>query len=247
MNLPYSGTELELFATANNWKRYVATFIAPHIGERVLDVGAGIGSHIPFLFGIGVRDWVCLEPDQELASRLARDIADRELPAACRVVTGTLDQIGEMELFDTILYLDVLEHIAEDRVEIERAARRLTEGGSLVVLAPAHGFLYSAFDRAIGHHRRYSAAGLRALAPPECRIISCRSLDSAGFFASLGNRVLLRSAAPTPAQVAFWDKILVPISRRLDRHLNYRFGKSVLAVWKVAPSTPFGDRSGNEI
>jgi SAM-dependent methyltransferase len=233
MSLRYSGTELELFATANYWKRYVATFIAPHIGERVLDVGAGIGGHIPFLVGIGVRDWVCLEPDQQLASQLTRKIADRELPAACRIVTGTLDQIGQLELFDTILYLDVLEHIAEDRAELERAVSHLTEGGSLVVLAPAHEFLYSAFDRAIGHHRRYSAAGLRALAPPECRIVSCRLLDSAGFFASLGNRLLLRSATPTPAQLAFWDKILVPISRRLDRHLRYRFGKSVLALWTI--------------
>ena len=56
-------------------------------------------------------------------------------------------------------------------------------------------------------------------------------LDAAGFFLSLGNRVLLRSASPSPQQIAFWDKAVVPLSRVLDRCLGYRFGKSVLAVW----------------
>ena len=170
---------------------------------------------------------------QEFASRLARRIADGELPAACRVVTGTLDQLDELGTFNTVLYLDVLEHIAEDRIELAKAASRLTEGGSLIVLVPAHQFLFSAFDGAIGHYRRYSAASLRALAPPECRLVFCRMLDSAGFFASLANRLLLRSATPSPRQVAFWDKNFVPASRRLDRLVGYRFGKSILARWMM--------------
>jgi hypothetical protein len=233
MNLCYPGTELELFAAATNWKSYVAALVGPYIGETVLDVGAGIGGHVPFLFKPGVRDWVCLEPDLELASRIARRIAEGELPAACRVVSATLDQINEVERFSTILYLDVLEHIAEDRMELAKAASHLAQDGSLIVLAPAHQFLFSAFDGAIGHHRRYNAASLQALSPPECRVAFCRMLDSAGFFASLSNRLLLQSASPSPRQVAFWDKTLVPASRRLDRLVGYRFGKSILIRWTI--------------
>lgn len=142
---------------------------------------------------------------------------------------GTLDQLESPGPFSTVLYLDVLEHIAEDRTELTKAASCLTVGGSLVVLAPAHQFLFSAFDRAIGHYWRYTASRLQALAPPRCHLVSCRMLDPGGFFASLANSLLLRSATPSTKEIAFWDKILVPASRRLDRLLGYHFGKSILA------------------
>jgi hypothetical protein len=129
----------------------------------------------------------------------------------------------------------VLEHIADDRAEMEKAASRVADGGCLIVLAPAHQFLFSPFDAAIGHHRRYGGAALQRLAPPECRLVFSRMIDSAGFFASLANRLLLRSANPTPAQVQIWDRALVPISRELDGYLGYRFGKSILAMWRRTP------------
>jgi SAM-dependent methyltransferase len=242
MSYHYVGSELELFAAATNWKAYLAAVLRTFIIGRVLDVGAGIGSNVSYLHNGRVREWTCLEPDENLAGRIDERLATGQFPANCRVVTGTIASLDTKALFDAVLYLDVLEHIAEDRAELEKAASRLAEGGALIVLAPAHQFLFSAFDREIGHHRRYSAAGLRALAPPGCRLVFCRMLDSAGFFASFSNRLLLRSAAPSPAQIAFWDKILVPISRRLDRRLGYRFGKSVLALWKKAP--PAATRRG---
>jgi SAM-dependent methyltransferase len=231
MNFSYPGTELELFAAATNWKNYVAAMAAPFVGNSVLDVGAGIGTNVLFLSKPCIQDWLCLEPDQRLASQIARRIARGELPASCRVVNGTLEQLDEPARFATVLYLDVLEHIADDRAEMAKAASFLANGGSLIVLAPAHQFLFSAFDGAIGHYRRYSAQSLMALAPPGCRLISCRMLDSAGFFASLANRLVRRSVAPSPRQVAFWNRVLVPFSRRVDPCLGYRFGKSILAIW----------------
>ena len=112
------------------------------------------------------------------------------------------------------------------------AARRLAPGGNLVVLAPAHQFLFSAFDAAIGHYRRYNAGSLAALAPPGCRLRTTRMLDAAGFFASLANAALLRSSMPSPGQIKMWDGCLVPISRVLDRCTGHRFGKTVIAVWE---------------
>ena len=237
MNLRYPGGELELFAGATNWKSYIGGLLSPYLGETVLDVGAGIGGHVPFLCGSGVKEWVCLEPDERLASEIVRRIEGGDLPAFCRVVTGTIEALVGCGAFSTILYLDVLEHIAEDRVEMEKAAGRVADGGCLIVLAPAHQFLFSPFDAAIGHYRRYTAAALRAVTPPRCRLEVCRMLDSAGFFASLANRLLLRSARPTPAQIRFWDRALVPISQRLDPCLGYRFGKSILALWRRMPSS----------
>jgi len=61
-----------------------------------------------------------------------------------------------------------------------------------------------------------------------------RYLDSAGLLASLGNRLLLRQAMPSAAQLRIWDSCLVPVSRGLDRLLGYRLGKSILGVWQHA-------------
>jgi len=226
----YIGSELELFSTAIHWKRYFTGAIAPFIGARVLEVGAGIGSNMPYLRTSAVRVWVSLEPDPELARRIRERIGSGDLPPA-RVIVGTTADIEPSQCFDTILYLDVLEHIADDKCEIDRAARLLARGGTLVVLAPAHQFLFSRFDEAVGHVRRYSAAGLRALAPEGCRLISCLMLDAAGLLAALANRVLLRQATASSAQIALWDRVLVPISRWLDPVTGRKVGKTVVAVW----------------
>jgi SAM-dependent methyltransferase len=230
----YQGSELALFAGARHWKRYIAEMMAPFIGRRVLEVGAGIGSNIAYLHDARVRDWLCLEPDIAMAQGLEAKLAAGELPATCRVIASGTDGVPPGETFDSILYLDVLEHIADDRAELAKAMTLLGQGGALIVLAPAHRFLFTPFDAAIGHYRRYARAGLLGAAPPAARLRSCRMLDSVGFFASLGNRLLLRSAQPTAGEIALWDRAMVPVSRRLDPLLGYRFGKSVLAVWTAA-------------
>ncbi len=227
----YIGSELELFAAARNWKTYFAGILKPFIGARVLEVGAGIGSNIPFLMTPAVREWTSLEPDPALARRIEARIAAGDLPPLCRAVVGTLADIDPARRFDAILYVDVLEHIADDAGELARAGGMLAPGGNLVALAPAHQFLFSAFDKAIGHHRRYSGKSLVALQPPGCRLRAKLMLDSVGFFASLANRVLLRSAAPSPRQIAFWDGFLIPASRACDAVTGRSFGKTVVAVW----------------
>jgi SAM-dependent methyltransferase len=228
----YVGSELDLFAAARNWKSYLRRVIAPYYGRDVLEVGAGIGGTTRVFCDPSVRRWVCLEPDATLAETLAGSLQKGDLPAACEVAVGTLETLPEGEAFDTILYIDVLEHIEDDRAELERAAGRLRPGGHVVVLSPAHQFLYTPFDRAIGHFRRYSKATLRAAAPPGLTLVRLSYLDAAGMLLSLGNRLVLRSAMPTHRQIAFWDGWVVPVSRRLDPVLGHAVGKSVLGVWR---------------
>jgi SAM-dependent methyltransferase len=231
MSVAYQGSELPLFAEARHWKRYVGDLLAPFIGERVLEVGAGLGANIPFLHHPRVREWLCLEPDSDMAAELKRRIAARELPASCRAVVGDTGALGLEAMFDTALYLDVLEHIEDDRAELARVARHLAPRGALIVLAPAHPFLFSPFDRAIGHYRRYTPDSLLAAAPQNLILRHCRLIDSVGFFASLANRVALHSAAPSAREIAIWDRLMVPLSRAIDRVAGFRFGKSVLAIW----------------
>jgi SAM-dependent methyltransferase len=223
--LAYVGGELALFEKAWRWKRYWRRHIRQFIQGDVLEVGAGIGANTAALSDLPCRRWLCLEPDPSLASRVALPTSHHEL------VIGTIADLDPRSEFATILYLDVLEHIEDDRAELARAAALLAPGGSLIVLAPAHQFLYTAFDRAIGHFRRYNAHALRAIAPAGLGERKLVYLDSCGALASLGNRFLLRSATPSSRQILTWDRFLVPCSRWLDPLLLHKAGKSILAVW----------------
>lgn len=225
----YVGEELDLFRAARRWKRYVAARLAPYISGDVLEVGAGIGGTTRALAD-HQRSWTCLEPDASLAARLQESLNREPLALPCRAIAGTVADLPPDEAFDCILYIDVLEHIADDRAELERASQHLRRGGHLVVLAPAHQWLYSEFDRSIGHERRYTSATLRAAGPP-LRVLASFYLDSVGMFASAANRLLLRRDLPTPAQIRFWDGWLVRASRWLDPVLGRRVGKTVVVVW----------------
>jgi 2-polyprenyl-3-methyl-5-hydroxy-6-metoxy-1,4-benzoquinol methylase len=225
----YVGQELQLFSQAVNWKAYWRDQLAPFVHGSVLEVGAGDGNNAIWLQTLRFSRWVSLEPDPRLCTALRA----RVQPATRDdVVQGTLVDLVATERFDTILYIDVLEHIEDDRAELTRARDRLLPGGHLIVLSPAWQFLYSPFDAAIGHFRRYRRSSLAAAAPPGLTSVLIRYLDAAGMLASAGNRVLLRSSMPNARQIKIWDEGLVPISRRLDRLLGYRFGKSILGVWK---------------
>jgi hypothetical protein len=183
----------------------------------VLEVGAGIGANTKTLADLPRRRWVCLEPDPALTSQI-------ELPGGgYEVIVGITSDLDSCRKFDIILYLDVIEHIEDDRAQFARAAALLAPGGSLVVLAPAHQYLSTPFDRDIGHFRRYSRASLHAAAPEGLREQRLVYLDSCGALASLGNRLLLRSWLPTERQILTWDRFLVRCSRWLDPILRHRW------------------------
>lgn len=226
----YEGAELEFFADAKNWKAYVARQLASMITGDVLEVGAGIGITTQTLNRPTVRSWTALEPDPALAQR-ARAI--QQAPGCPRVdvVVGVLDDLPPSQVFDTILYVDVLEHIDDDASQLELAAQHACGGGRVIVLAPAHQWLFSPFDESIGHFRRYDRSMIESLATPGLRLDRCWYIDSAGLLVSAANRLVLRSSQPRPSQIKMWDRALVPISRMLDPLLGRKVGKSIIAVW----------------
>jgi SAM-dependent methyltransferase len=196
----------------------------------ILEVGAGIGAATATFNDGTQRRWVCLEPDRALADRINSSLPP-EL-TNCEVIVGTLSDLGPKEQFDGILYMDVLEHIEADAAELARAAAHLKPTGTLAILAPALPWLFTRFDAAIGHYRRYSKNSLRSIVPDGLRETKCIYLDSAGMLASLGNQLFLRSPIPSKAQIQFWDRAMVPISRYTDRALGYSIGRSILVVWQ---------------
>lgn len=230
MHAKYVGSELEIFASASHWRSYWAKMVEPHLGQNVLEVGAGIGS-VTKVLSSPANFWTALEPDPEMV----HDLSEQSLPPETAVVCGTIDDLGESASFDSVLYIDVLEHIEDDKKEIVRAAELLRPGGKLIVLAPAHHFLFSPFDSEVGHFRRYSLRALEGLRPAGFRAGSSRYLDSLGVLASVANKVFLRQARPTVRQIRFWDRYVIPVSRFVDPLLFYRVGKSALVVWVKLP------------
>jgi Methyltransferase domain len=230
-NRAYVGQELTIFAHAINWKKYYTSIIQPYFGKRVVEVGAGIGATTAVMCNGTQKEWICLEPDATLRTEIDRLISDGKLPTCCQTRGGFVSDLLPTALADTIIYIDVLEHIENDRTELETAADRLSSGGHLIVLSPAFNFLYSPFDKSIGHYRRYDRKMLCALTPSNCRVKKIIYLDSVGMATSVVNRFLLSQAMPTVAQIKFWDTYLIPISRSVDRVLGYRFGRSLLGIW----------------
>lgn len=235
----YVGDELTLFAQAQVWKGYVASQVSPFFGPDVLEVGAGLGATtealVPTARAAGLRRWMCLEPDADLCAEVQRRIEGGRLPAECTTSTSTLSQLPAEPAFDTILYMDVLEHIEDDFGEVAAAVSRLKPGGHLVVLAPAHDALFTPFDRAIGHFRRYDRRRMLAIEEPvkgQVRRARLRYLDCVGLLASAGNRFVLSSTMPTARQLWLWDRFMVRGSQWFDPLFGYRLGKSILAVWR---------------
>jgi len=230
--LDYIGDELAVFALAKNWKAYFAANLAPFIRGEVAEPGAGLGTTTLTLCDPAEKSgWLCVEPDRTMAENLLKLRDAGGLPARCDVHCGVLADLPAEKKFDTVIYIDVIEHIEDDQHEFETAAARLRPGGRIVILAPAWQHLYSPFDKRIGHFRRYSRATLAALRAPGLRLETSFYLDSVGYFASLANQIFMKQSMPVKSQIVLWDNVMVRASRVLDPLIFQTIGRSVIAVW----------------
>ena len=222
----YIGSELELFSHAKIWKRYWAEKLIPFIQGPVLEVGAGLGSNTKLLV-TKEMSWHQLEPDLEFYHKLKKINQNKK---NCEAFHGFLNdhEIGE---YQTIIYIDVLEHIQKDQQELKIAASRLKKNGCLIVLSPAHQFLMSNFDINIGHFRRYNKSMLRDLCPKRMVVKKQFYLDSVGLLASFAAH-FIKSGNPTSKQIFFWDRIMVPVSKILDPLLFFSVGKTIITIYE---------------
>lgn len=228
----YSGNELDNFEAAKNWKRYWSNLIQPYIGSRILEVGAGIGSTTRTLNYLQFDRWLCVEPDINLSKRIDEKIQNGQISRNVEIRNVFSSSLPKEEKFDTILYIDVLEHIERDCDELKTAANLLEDNGKIIILSPAHNFLFSEFDQKIGHYRRYNKKMLKAITPSNLKIINTKYLDSIGLFASLGNKLILKNADPKISQIKLWDDHMISLSKKIDPILGHFFGKSIFTVLK---------------
>lgn len=227
----YIGNELELFEKAHNWKKYYAEKLKPYIEGDVLEVGAGTGNSSKYLLSNKINSWTFLEPDGDLINKIDTKYL-KELNLNFSLINSYTYDLPTDRLFDSIIYIDVLEHIEDDFQELVRISKHLNEGGFVVSLSPAHPFLYNEFDKSIGHFRRYNKKQFRNLTIPSLKLIELSYLDSIGLSASLMNKMFLKQSLPTVIQVKLWDDYMVPVSKSIDKILGFKVGKSIISIWE---------------
>jgi 2-polyprenyl-3-methyl-5-hydroxy-6-metoxy-1,4-benzoquinol methylase len=224
--------DLERLGTAKHFFEWVLGEFHPYLRGRILEVGAGLGTITRKLVD-GYPDIaiVCLEPAENLFDELGsyaalepRVVAHRQTLASYEVPPG--------ERFDAVLYLNVLEHIADDAAELRLATATLRPGGVVLVFGPALEWLYSELDYRAGHYRRYSLRRLRHLAAAAgLEVVSARYFDLVGVLPYLVVYRLLRHDDITGSTMWAYDRVAVPLSRWLQRTLPAPpLGKNVVLV-----------------
>ena len=222
--------DLEIMAGTVNYRKWIYENIHMSLGKRVIELGAGIGNFTQLLTD---RDIVIAVDNSEAAVEQLR----KKFSGIHNVVSLKID-IGGPELpdlrrfnADTIVCINVLEHIEDDSKALSDMCTLLDPGGRLILLVPAFQFLYGTIDRIVGHHRRYSKRELSSrlihagFSIREIYFMNCIAVF--GWF--LNNRVLKRREE-SPSQVALFDKFVAPWMKEIERVVRPPFGLSLIAI-----------------
>ena len=230
----YTGGELEIFERAINWKNYYYELCSKFLknNESVLEVGAGIGGLTKiYLKNKIYNKWTCIEPDKKNYKKLKKNLHIYSKKNNLEIINSSIEEYLKFSRkFDLIILADVLEHLENDKEILFKLYKILNSKGRIIIFTPACQYLYSEFDSQIGHFRRYSFETLRNIIPNNSRILMMKYIDSFGFFASLSNKLIIKSASPTLKQILFWDRLIIPISKKLDYFLSYKFGKNIFMI-----------------
>lgn len=217
---------LEINGQAKNYLNWIQELVQPHLGRRVLEIGSGRGD-LTAGFAEG-RNLVATDCSQinltHLRQRFGNDrhIAVEALDAA---------KYSPRELFDSVVMINVLEHIEDDVAALRRLASGLSAGGKIVIYVPAFASLYSPWDAKIGHFRRYTMPSLTAtvraagLRPTELRYVN--------IFGAVMWFAFCRMLKQEPAQtwvVHSWDKLALPVLHAIEKRVSPPFGISVFCV-----------------
>ncbi len=225
--LSYPGKDLEAMDFAVNYHRWILEESAPYIGGRVAEVGAGRGSFSQLLLEKPLAHLSAFEPSADMFPLLRQALGQDE---RARSVYGFFRSPPSGELFDSVLYINVLEHIEDDGAELVRVYQALKPGGHVVLFVPALEWLYSPFDAEIHHFRRYTKKSLREVTlAAGFEILKARYFDFLGIIPWYVNFVLLQNRL-NGGNVALYDKFVVPLTRVLEGMVTPPIGKNLLLI-----------------
>ena len=228
--------ELGELSRASHFTGWIAAALRPALGRRVLDVGAGFGALSRTLAEQSPeRTVLAIEPAANVYSTLVeqcagytnietRQITSHELAASTDPRRATA--------FDTVLYVNVLEHIRDDAAELRTAFELVEPGGAIGLFVPAMPSLYGSLDYKSGHYRRYTRRQLTEVIRRAGFVdTSVRYLDPIGVVPYWLMYTLLDVQRLDSMSSRAYDRVLVPVSRALERLVpRPPFGKNLVAI-----------------
>ncbi|MEO8449533.1 MAG: class I SAM-dependent methyltransferase [Gemmatimonadota bacterium] len=222
---------LEIMSAAPRYNAWQYEVIAAHIGRRVLEVGSGIGNMSEQIL-TEPRDRVILtDIDPWYRGLLAQKFIDRpEVQVAELCLPDPIaPEVFRGAQLDTVVALNVVEHIQDDVGALTTIRQLLVRGGHAVILVPAMDQLYGSLDQELGHFRRYTRRRLAtAFEKAGLHLVTMKWFNRVGTLGWWINaRVRLRRRIPLQQLKAF--DTLVPLLR-LERFLPFPFGQSLIAV-----------------
>jgi SAM-dependent methyltransferase len=235
----YAADDLETMSEARNYQAHLFNLVRPYVGSHVLEVGCGIGTMTGQLLGQAARV-VCIEPNLNCAARAREALAGNERVTirVCHLEECNRTDL-QTERFDTIVCVNVLEHI-EDDVRALALFRDVVAGtgGRVLVFVPAVQRLYGPHDAALGHHRRYSRQTLRAaFASAGLDTVSIRYTNPIGLLGWMYNLYITGNTEHTSAQVRLFDRFVAPWALPLERVFAPPIGLSLFAVGRARPQS----------
>ena len=231
----YAADDLETMSEAKRYQSHVFELLRPHVGSNVLEVGCGIGTTSLRLAEIAER-LVCIEPNLNCVSR-ARAALDGHPKISLKICHLEECDRAEMvrERFDTIVCVNVLEHI-EDDVKALALFREVVAGtnGKALIFVPAVQRIYGPHDAALGHHRRYSRRSLTAAFTAAGLVTeSIRYTNPIGLLGWMYNLYVSGNTEHTSGQVRLFDRLVAPWALPLERVVTPPIGLSLFAVGRA--------------
>lgn len=153
---------LDALAQTPRFNKWMADTIIGHVGQRVLEIGAGIGNLSQHL-SRRRRSYVASDIDEEHLGRLRVRFQHRPNVTITRCDLECCDDFEALgNAFDTVVCLNVLEHVLDDVGGLLNIASVLVPGGTAIILVPQDQRIYGSLDEVLGHYRRYSEKELRS-------------------------------------------------------------------------------------
>lgn len=217
---------------AVRYHRWLLDEFRPYLGKHVVEVGAGTGSFSEMLLACGPSSLSLIEPS-EMFDELTRNISADTSATSVRFFNSKFESIAselsKTQRPDTVIYVNVLEHIEDDDRELTLIHESLCENGRCLIFVPALPSLFSSFDLDIGHFRRYRKLDLeKKIDNAGFKLLKSRYFDIAGIAPWYLKYRLLNSRSMEPGAVNLYDRLCVPVMRRVESIVKPPIGKNIL-------------------
>jgi SAM-dependent methyltransferase len=228
----YFGRDLEAMSFANNYHLWILEEFRPFFGKHLLEVGAGTGDFSELLLQTQPDSLTVVEPSKNMFPLLEETLKHRPNTEWFNAFFGDVYQSLSTQP-NTIIYVNVLEHISEDKSELTYVYQALPVGGHVCIFVPALQWLYGTADMNVGHVRRYYKKPLEAIVESVgFEIVKSNYFDIAGIIPWWILFCLFKSQSIKANQVSVYDKVVVPIMRRIEKTIPIPIGKNIVMVGK---------------